>query len=197
MQHHFPARNRIISGLSVGVAVIESPERSGALITASRALEQGRDVFALPGNIDAPCCVGSNKLLREGAIPFTSAEDIIDEYIDLFPDKIRLKTDADFADITAKSSRNTVKSKQISEEINNKVIDISEAVDYIDFDKFISQLDGDGKTVVEIIGFRTVHVDEIITKSNLEAKEVLTALTMLEIDGYVKNSSGKYYSIIV
>ena len=80
----FPPRNRIISGLSLGVAVIEAPLKSGALITAQRALEQSRDIFVLPGNVDARACAGSNKLLREGAIPFMTAEDIIDEYVDLF-----------------------------------------------------------------------------------------------------------------
>ncbi|MCL2079378.1 MAG: DNA-processing protein DprA [Oscillospiraceae bacterium] len=81
---HFPLRNRIISGISVGVAVIEAPLKSGALITAQRAVEQGRDVFVLPGNVDSPACMGSNKLLRVGAIPFLTAFDIIDEYKDLF-----------------------------------------------------------------------------------------------------------------
>ena len=70
---HFPVRNRIISGLSLGVVVMEAPERSGALITASRALDQGRDVFAMPGQMDDWHCAGSNKLLRDGAGVVTDA----------------------------------------------------------------------------------------------------------------------------
>ncbi|MBC7342545.1 MAG: DNA-protecting protein DprA [Clostridia bacterium] len=77
---HFPARNRIISGLARGVLVAEAPKRSGALITAEFALEQGRDVFAVPGPITSITCEGNNNLLKEGAKAVTQAGDILEEY---------------------------------------------------------------------------------------------------------------------
>ena len=193
---HFPARNRIISGISLGVAVIEAPIKSGALITAAKALEQGRDVFALPGNVDAMSCEGSNSLLREGAIPILSAEDIVSEYTDLFPDKI---TDAMQTNTVASDGKSAIYAAGPRESIcpdrttGKKIIDNATGVDYIDLDKILSVLTGDEKLVVETIGAATMHVDDIIIKSMLSAQQVLPALTMLEISGYaVRTANGEW-----
>ncbi len=75
----FPRRNRLIAGLSLLVVVVEAPERSGALITADYALEQGKEVLAVPGPITSEASVGTNRLLREGAKPVTSVDDILEE----------------------------------------------------------------------------------------------------------------------
>lgn len=171
----FPMRNRIISGLSVGVAVMEAPMRSGALITAARALEQGRDVFSLPGNVDASKCQGTNLLLREGAIPFLSPKNVIDEYFNLFGDKLRLPNKSE--------NKPDVK----------KAIDNVPKLDYIDFGKLYGQLSGDEREVAISLEKEPLLTDEIILATGLPAQSVLTALTMLELSGFAeRNVSGKY-----
>ena len=86
--HHFPVRNRIISGLSVATVVIEGRERSGAVITARHAKEQGRDVYALPGSVDSPLSAATTVLLRNGAKPLSRADDLVRDYEKTFAGKL-------------------------------------------------------------------------------------------------------------
>ncbi len=84
----FPQRNRIMSALSLGTVVVEAPKRSGALITVTHALEQGKDVFAIPGNVASAAYAGNNRLLEDGARPVYCPMDIVGEYVNVYPNKL-------------------------------------------------------------------------------------------------------------
>lgn len=211
---NFPERNRIISGLSVGVVIIEAPEKSGALITASRALDQGREVFAVPGNVDALGCVGSNSLIREGATLVTKGWDVLMDFEHLFPGKLaepdarRLaeETPAETEKPVVYPSEEAAPPQKLPPETgqgffklrvrtDRKKIDNDKKREYIDLREQLSELSERQLKIVSAMDETSVHVDDIIEKTALSAPEVLSELTILQIKGFVSQESGKRFSL--
>lgn len=205
---NFPERNRIISGLSVGVTVIEAPKGSGAIITATRALDQGREVFAVPGNADASNCVGSNELIKEGATLVTCAWDVLHEFEQRFPNKIK-KPDNNaipaFApqlvvvparEESKKSVPETGKGfAKLREKTPLKKVDKKKEREYIDLKGQLSGLSDNQLKIVSVMGERSKHIDDIIDTSGLPASAVLSELTLLQIKGFVIQETGKRFSL--
>lgn len=210
---NFPQRNRIISGLSCGVLVVEAPEQSGALITAHLAADQGRDVFTIPANIDNPCGKGSNQLLREGAIAVENGWDVMSEYQMIFSDRIRkagldtrLRAYPDEIRQAAQrrekqrlkvaQKRKTPAPKELSrEKETKKVIDNGPDAPYIDLNKIASGLSEDERAIAALLLDGPKLVDDVIAESGRNAGTVLATLTLLEVKGVVRRLPGKLISL--
>lgn len=176
LSENFPWRNRIISGLSRGVLVTEAPKKSGALITAEYALEQGKDIFAVPGSIFKPECEGTNRLLANGAKAVVDARDILDEYVYEI-EKLKLEKPT----VLQKILKGTKK-------VNNE---IKISVD----DKRFSALGEEEKKIIALLIKENMHIDDLARKSGIEAGRITTKLAMLEFSGHIQKIPGNNYKL--
>lgn len=180
LKTHFPERNRIISGLSKGVLVTEAPKKSGALITAGYAIENGRDLFAVPGSIFEVNCAGTNALLASCAKAVTSAQDILDEYV------------YEVEHLNLEKPKNKILQKVFGganpEKINNEITISIE-------DKKFQSLSSDEKAVAVLLMEENMHIDDIKRRSGIEISKLTPILSMLEFGGYIKKLPGNNYKL--
>lgn len=163
----FPMRNRIISGLSLGTIVVEAQARSGALITARLALEQNREVMAVPGRVDAPGSFGPHQLINDGAKLIAGIEDVLEALGQI--------------------------GKTLSEHALTKAEIATQAVEPSLFDTSKIPLSPPEGAIIKCLDHEAVHIEEIITRSSLSAAQANAAVTSLQLKGLLKQLPGSCY----
>lgn len=165
-RHSFPMRNRIISGISKATLVVEAGLNSGSLITASFACEQGRTIFAVPGQADNPQAAGCNKLIRQNAILVENFDHILEEF-DFLPGFSR--------------DRNTLREENAAEQFFEEQADAS--------------LSTEAARIVELLAKGDASVDDISAATGISASEVMSTLIGLELLRKVRKEGGVYHRL--
>jgi DNA processing protein len=166
LKHHFPLRNRIIAGLSLGTLVVEAAAQSGSLITARLAGEAGRGVFALPGSIHNPLAKGCHRLIRDGATLVESAADVVAELGDI----------AGIALAAAAHPKSAPRNARLVERDDASLAD-----------------DAERARVIAEVDWAPTSIDQIVTRSGLPMAVVSSTLLMLELQGRVAAQAGGRY----
>lgn len=199
---HFPVRNRIISALSYGVVVVEGALGSGSLITAQMAIDQGRELFAVPGDAINSQHSGTIELIRKGATPVFSCADIMAVYEFVYPDIVDYEKvektplyenqfPMDFSKVTY-----GVKSVHSQESIPDEVMTeiIEDRLRREENEKTAEKLNSNEKTVYDVLNYEPMHIDDIMRKlASLSPSKVMVSLTKLEMADLVVSDNGKKY----
>ncbi len=190
MRKFFRERNRVSSGLSHAVCVVEAPEKSGSLFFVQEALEQGREVFAVPGNADAVNSAGTITLLKQGARPAVCGWDVMEDFAAVYPNSIHRPKSRVLPDNGAGEAAGPAPAAEPGAE-EKKEIDKENPAGYIDWKEQLAGLNAEQLQIISAIGRGETHIDDIIETTNLSAAKVLSQLTILEIKGYVRRAAGR------
>ncbi len=167
LSENFPPRNRIIAGLSLGTIVVEAGPRSGALITARAALENNREVMAVPGKIDSPLSKGAHQLIKEGAKLLESVEDVM-EALGYIGEQLK--------------SHTSEAAEKASEKIETPLFDVSQL-----------NLSEDEKTIYDYLSKEPLHTEQIITGTNLAPGSINAGLISLRLKGLIRQLPGSLF----
>lgn len=197
---NFPRRNRIISGLSYATIMVEAASKSGALITVNYALNQGREVYIAPYDEKLKEYFGNHKLFKEGAKIASDITDILEDFDSIFSNdddylKMKLKyfEGGNFEKFERRENKE-IKEKKEAKETRIKEYNESKKAKKIEK----PNLEGDEAKLYDIISKSDkVHIDDIIEETNMKTQVVTSVLMQLEINGFIKQTAGKYYTALL
>lgn len=185
LPYHFPIRNRIISGLALGILVVEGTRHSGTLITAGHAIAQNREVFAVPGNICSPMSDAPNWLIKQGAILTTSIHEILEAY----PYYDFKKENKKYTQVALETFEN-----KDSKTLAPKPLDVNRQSNRMKAE-IPAYLNDNQRLVLDCIGTVPSSADEIAERTQMPVHQILSALTQLEIFGLIIATAGRKFQL--
>ena len=190
MKTFFRARNRIAAGISLGVVVAEAPEKSGTRLFVAEALEQGKEIFAIPGNADSETGAGTIRFLREGAQLITHGWEAAEELDLLMPGILNTASRETYPKLALQETAGKDAEKQKTKPRQKKRLDKEKSACYIDISDAIAELSEPQQQIVLSVISGCSSADAIMEATGLSASLVLSQLTMLEIKGFIRREAG-------
>lgn len=197
---HFPIRNRIISGLSLGVVVVESDLTGGSMRTVEHVEDQSRDLFAVPGPADADASAGTNRLIAEGSAKLvTSGWEILEEYVDRYPTALTrrepLSAEAEESRLSHPEQPEEAprREKQTPKPPAKQPEEKAPEADRIPWSQLRDKLTDDQRDILLALEEKPRIADDLVELTQIPARRVLSALTILEMQGYITQEPGKRF----
>lgn len=206
---HFNPRNRILSGLCLGVLAVECETRGGTMLTVNHALEQGREVYAIPVGLDEQCARGTNRLIHDGKARLAErAEDILEDFADLFPAKLARTAPLSTEAAQARLSRETDKLREPGTPSGSPAVGVENPAalpgttqpprrEVIPLTRQRARFTDDQLDILAATARAPLSADEIAERTQIPMKRALSALTMLQVEGCVEERPGRRFYAMV